>query len=246
MVTHNNKKKGKRSGNLVSVKQQDFLEQDTPIRGQQYVCLSFISPEDILQDKESYAFNQFLGNFSKEFEKLFSNLNVLVKDDKNVQEMLQSVKDRYKYIFSPSELQQEFANYKQMNSETIDRTYLENNQFQTSVRGIKVRGSYETLEEAKNRANNIRKFDNKFDVFVGQVGCWCPWSPYPTDIQDQEYSESALNTLMQKYKENKDQVDEYHKERVEFMMNKTQQEEKDKKEQQKLVEKIDENEEFVI
>ena len=30
---------------------EDFLEADREIRGQNYVCLSFISPENILQNK---------------------------------------------------------------------------------------------------------------------------------------------------------------------------------------------------
>jgi hypothetical protein len=34
--------------------------------------------------------------------------------------------------------------------------------------------------------------DNKFNVYV-QGGCWCPWSPNPDDITDQEYAETNLN-----------------------------------------------------
>ena len=29
---------------------EDFLEEDKPIQGQKYVCLSFISPENVLDD----------------------------------------------------------------------------------------------------------------------------------------------------------------------------------------------------
>ena len=51
------------------------------------------------------------------------------------------------------------------------------------------------------------RMGDKFDIFVGQVGCWCPWSPNPEDLQDQEYAETELNTLMKKYKENSTQRD---------------------------------------
>ena len=41
----------------------DFLEEDDPIRGQQYVLLSFISPEKVLQDKSRYFFAEFLKDY---------------------------------------------------------------------------------------------------------------------------------------------------------------------------------------
>ena len=41
----------------------DFLEEDDPIRGQQFVLLSFISPERVLQDKSRYFFAEFLKDY---------------------------------------------------------------------------------------------------------------------------------------------------------------------------------------
>jgi hypothetical protein len=41
----------------------DFLEEDDPIRGQDFVLLSFLSPEKVLQDKSRYFFNEFLKNY---------------------------------------------------------------------------------------------------------------------------------------------------------------------------------------
>ena len=35
---------------------EDYLEEDKPIPGQKYVCLSFISPEKVLEDKKTYQF----------------------------------------------------------------------------------------------------------------------------------------------------------------------------------------------
>jgi hypothetical protein len=40
------------SEDVVSTKEIDYLDEDKPLRGQNYVCLSFISPEDVLIDKE--------------------------------------------------------------------------------------------------------------------------------------------------------------------------------------------------
>ena len=39
---------------------EDFLEVDSKIPGQNYVCLSFVSPEKILQKKEVFFVTKFL------------------------------------------------------------------------------------------------------------------------------------------------------------------------------------------
>jgi hypothetical protein len=95
---------------------------------------------------------------------------------------------------------------------------LERNAFRTSIRGIKVRGSYDTLAEAKSRVDAIRKYDKKFNVYVAQVGCWCPWSPYPSALEDQEYAETALNTLVKTYNENEEVKTEVYGDRKEAMV----------------------------
>ena len=37
--------------NDIDYKNVDLLDEDKPIAGQKYVCLSFVSPEDILKEK---------------------------------------------------------------------------------------------------------------------------------------------------------------------------------------------------
>jgi len=70
---------------------------------------------------------------------------------------------------------------------------------QPGVRGVKVRGSYATYEEAVNRAKYIRdSIDDKFDVFVGQVGRWLPWDSRD-HVEDEVYADEALNNLMKAY-----------------------------------------------
>jgi len=39
---------------------QDFLDVDAPITGQNYVLLSFLSPEDMIRKKELFLMHQFL------------------------------------------------------------------------------------------------------------------------------------------------------------------------------------------
>ena len=47
---------------------EDFLEVDTKIPGQNYVCLSFVSPEKILKRKELFFTTKFLEYIFKDQE----------------------------------------------------------------------------------------------------------------------------------------------------------------------------------
>ena len=58
-----------------------------------------------------------------------------------------------------------------------------------------------------NRSEFIKKIDNKFNIYIAQVGCWCPWSPNPDCLENQEYAETQLNTLMKEYKKNMNDKD---------------------------------------
>ena len=49
---------------------------------------------------------------------------------------------------------------------------------------------------------------------MGEVGKWTPWDPSPNEIQDQDYNNDQLNTLMKKYKENEDSREKFFEERT--------------------------------
>jgi hypothetical protein len=57
----------------------DLLEEDKPIAGQKFTCISFVSPENILKKKEIYYFEEFLKSwdFNKSMEKSIQFLNFL-------------------------------------------------------------------------------------------------------------------------------------------------------------------------
>jgi hypothetical protein len=95
-----------------------------------------------------------------------------------------------------------------------DDFYAKNN-FQTTMRGLKIRGSYGQKEEAEARAKKLQKMDPDHNIYVGQVGKWLPWDPSPSAIPDQEYAEDQLNNLMKKYKENEEAREQFHKEQRE-------------------------------
>jgi len=147
-----------------------FLKNDMPIPGQNYVCLSFISPEKILKNKEMF----FLLNFVKDRFDYKNNLNVLEEDYKT------------------------FLFHKQ---KELEKLFFEKNEFQTTVRGINVRGVFDTEIEAKTRSKSLNRIDPTHNIYVGRVGFWLPWDPNPNDL-DQEYAQKELNTLMKNKKAN--------------------------------------------
>ena len=199
------------SSEVVSCKQEDHLDTDPPLRGQNYVCLSFLSPEDVLKTKDAFFFGKFLASFTKDMSEFFDNMQTKYPEDKNI---LQSIKDRYSYVFDTKAMDDEYKFFVRMNSEPLEKEFHEANNFRTSVRGLKVRGVFDSRREAEIRAQVLKKLDDKFHVYVGEVGCWLPWHPNPDDITDVEFAESELNTLMKKYKENQLKKDIFFQERL--------------------------------
>jgi hypothetical protein len=137
--------------------------------------------------------------------------------------MVDALKQRHDYIFDAKSLGEEYEFFMQENAEKLESEYLEANDFQTSIRGIKVRGTYDTYKEAQMRGEAIKKFDKNFNVYVAQVGCWCPWSPHPEHIENVEYSETQMNTLMKKYKENQEEKNHHFRMRRDDMIYKMEQ-----------------------
>jgi hypothetical protein len=172
--------------------------------------MSTISPDDVLVQKEVFLFHKFMKGFGDDVKVFFDNMTDKYKDSPEVVDMLKNLKERYGYVFDVDELNKEYNFYKELNGTTLEEQFHKEHNFQTSMRGIKIRGVYDTVAEATARAKKLSQTDKTFNIFVGQVGCWCPWNPVVDDIQDQEYSETQLNTLMKKYKENVSKSDELY------------------------------------
>ena len=192
------------STSVTSVKEVDYLDEDKPIRGQNFVLLSFLSPEDVLVNKEAYMFSEFIKKFSSDMTALLDGISSKYSDAKD---FVDSVKENNAYIFDPKDMSEQYGFYKSVNNQELEASYHRDNNFITSIRGIKVRGVFDTIEEAKNRSEFIKKLDNKFNIYIAQVGCWCPWSPNPDCLENQEYAETQLNTLMKEYKKNMNDKD---------------------------------------
>ena len=189
---------------LVSTKEVDYLDEDKPIRGQNYVLLSFLSPEDVIVKKDAYIFSKFIEKFSGDMKTLLDSLKEKYPDQKD---MVDTIVENNNFIFDYKEMNEQYNFYKNVNNDELESNYHRDNNFITSMRGIKVRGTFDTIDEAKNRSEFLKKIDSKFNIYIAQVGCWCPWSPNPECLENQEYAETQLNTLMKEYKKNMDNRD---------------------------------------
>ena len=181
---------------------EDFLEVDQPVPGQNFVCLSFISPEKVLKRKEAFFGQEFVKFYLKSLR------------DKENPEFLDPEKLTPEYVdtLNYNEIYEDFM-YSQ--EEELNKKFQEMNDFQTSIRGLKVRGIYESKREAEVRAKVLQRRDPNFHVYVAQVGYWLPWDPNPDNIGEQEYANEQLNTLMKEYMKNRSQRDELYAQEVE-------------------------------
>lgn len=192
---------------------EDFLEVDRPLPGQNYVCLSFISPEKFLKQKEFYMFHQFMNHFITKFDERIDNVTKNSGDElknkinKNLKKELRNYLD-YNY----EQFKERYEEYKLTEADRVEKEFDELNEYRTSVRSLKVRGVFDTLKEAQIRAKVLQRMDQSHNVFVGQVGYWLPWDPEADKIQDQQYLNEELNKLMQEYKKNETKRDMFYEE----------------------------------
>ena len=191
-----------------NVKYVDLLDEDQPLAGQKFVCLSFLSPEKILKEKEQFYFEHFIKQYDlfKSLEKFTQFLNYLAYKYKLPFEKLQTeleefAKEEKDKIFNIS-LYAEYKTYIDHNEEKLEMLFNKDNNFQTSTRGLKVRGCFPSQEEAEMRCKVLRELDPNHDILVGPVGIWVPWHPEAYKTGRVEYLESELNELMNEKQKN--------------------------------------------
>lgn len=160
----------------------DYLEVDTPIAGQNYVCMSFLSPESLMQNKETFKCAKFLQSYCKDQKLKFDDVYSKYTDF------------CYKY------------------EDKLQRDFDEQNNFQTSLRGVKIRGVFDTREAAQARAKSLSNTDSAFHVFIGQMGYWLPWDPNADKVEDEHFQNTQLNDMMEKYQENNVNRDIFYEE----------------------------------
>ena len=84
--------------------------------------------------------------------------------------------------------------------------------------GIKIRGAFNSREEAASHAKRLQKEDATFDIYVVDMYKWLLIPPDPMAIEDAHYTNEKLEELMSGYKENQQMAAKMFEERKRDMM----------------------------
>ena len=146
----------------------------------------------MVKSLEKYTqFTQFISHkYAIDYEKLSEDFKefCLVEKDELVKNGL-TVHDEY-------------LTYIDKNEEALQEEFDKKHSFRTSTRGVKLRGTFATQEEAELRARLLREQDPNHNVYVGPVGVWLPFNPAAYKTGRTEYLEKELNDLMHEKKKN--------------------------------------------
>lgn len=179
----------------------DLCDEDAPIAGQKFACMSFVSPEKILKKREVFIFEQFVKqwDFTKSIEKSIDFLNFAAyKYNLKAEDLMADFKEYAKEEdtkLKSGSLDDDFKTFMDKNEDRLNEQFSREHAFQTSVRGLKLRGVFSTQDEAEMRCKKIRDIDPSHDIFVGPVGMWIPWDPDAYKTGRIEFMEEELNQL---------------------------------------------------
>ena len=198
----------------------DLLDEDDAISGQKFACMSFVSPEKILKKRETFIFDHFVHqwDFSKSMQKFFDFLHFLsYKYNLKVEDVINdfnefSKEEEQKLKSTP--VDDDFKNFLDKNEDKLTEKFQRDHAFQTSTRGLKIRGVFNTQEEAEMRCKKLREIDPNHDIYVGPVGMWIPWDPDAYKTGRVEFMEDELNQLHQEKIKNEAKAKEEFDRRV--------------------------------
>lgn len=147
--------------------------------------------------------------------------NMLVNKKKEIEEIIEEVKDDI--IQESNKLDETEYKGKEVKI-TIDEkipyqnyycvSFLtpESVDYKYNIRGFKLRGVFNTDDEAKNRCKTLYDYDNEHNIYVADVGHWVNWFDNPDKAQDFEYANENLNSIMKAQKENQEKVQTFYEE----------------------------------
>jgi len=198
----------------------DLCDEDPPISGQKFACMSFVSPEKILKKREIYLFDQFIKNweFSKSMERYFEFIHFIAyKHNFNVDTLIADFNDFVKEEsdkLKKSGIEDDYKNFMDKQEDKLNSQFNREHAFQTSVRGLKIRGVYNSQEEAEDKCKKMREYDPNHDIYVGPVGVWIPWDPDAYKTGRVEHMEDELNALHSEKIKNEELAKKQFEERV--------------------------------
>jgi hypothetical protein len=198
----------------------DLCDEDQPLAGQKFACVSFVSPENILKKREGFLFDEFIKQweFTQSMTKFGDFLNfVAYKYSVKFEDIMADFNE-----FSKAEetklreetFESHFRTFCDKNEDAMNLRFSREHAFQTSTRGLKIRGVFNTQEEAEIRCKKLREVDPNHDIFVGPVGMWIPWDPDAYKTGRVEFMEEELNQLHSEKLKNEEKAKQAFDQRV--------------------------------
>jgi len=186
----------------------DYLDEDPEVPTQKYCIVSFVSPEKIIKQKNEFMFEKFISFMDYDWKvkgmehfMAFLSKKYDIKIDDLLKDAEEFAKVRNEEI-KQTDVHEQYQVFLLKHEKDLQEEFDNKVEFQTNIRGIKVRRSFATVEEAQVMAKVFQRKYPKDNLYIGKVGAWLPWDPSEHLMPEVEYAEKELNELMRKYKEN--------------------------------------------
>jgi len=186
----------------------DYLDEDPEIPTQKYCIVSFLSPEKVIKQKQEYMFEEFIKFMDYDWKvkglehlMVFLSKKYSLKIDDLLKDAEEFGKVRDKEI-RETDVPEQWQVFLLKNEKELQEKFDNKVEFRTNVRGVKVRRSFPTVEEAQVMAKVLQRKYPKDNLYIGKVGTWLPWDPSEHLMPEVQYAEKELNELMRRYKEN--------------------------------------------
>jgi hypothetical protein len=237
-------------GKTPNPKYVDLLDEDPPIAGQKWGVFSFVTPWKILKRKELYFFTEFVKqwDFVKSMAKFMDFLNFVsfkynLKLDVLMNDFQEFVKEESAKVKEASSVEDDYKNFLDKNEDKLTEKFQRDNQFQTSVYGVKQRGNFGTEDDAREHAKKTRERDPNHNVYVGPIGIWMAMDPDPYKTKEIQFMDEELNQLHHEKLKNETKARDEFERRVTETKRKAIEEnlEKARKTGNKLTQTVDDN-----
>ena len=171
------------SNNKPNAKYVDLLAEDPVIPNQQYGCYSFVSPENIIKQRDMFMFEQFVKQW--EYSKALSmysdftqflSAKYSINPESIMDDLVEFCKEE-ENVLKRQDATGDFKHFMDKNEKRLTDQFNRENKFQTSVRGFINRGNFGSTEEAEKYAKDLRERDPNHDIFVGRNFVWTPLDP---------------------------------------------------------------------
>jgi hypothetical protein len=199
----------------------DLLDEDPPLAGQKFFCASFISPDKILKKREQYLFDKFVDqwDFTKSMAKFSDFLHFVsykynLKLESVMADYGEFLKEESVKLKTEGSIEDDWKTFLDKNEDSLNQQFSREHAFQTSTRGLKIRGVFATQEEAEMRCKKLRESDPNHDITVGPMGMWAAWDPDAYKTGRVEFLEEELNQLQKEKIKNEEKAKQEFENRV--------------------------------